>query len=61
VRVRLHLSRDGPRIVGDTNTTFAHTFRPTKVHIGREVEEIPPEVTVSVPGFPDRFVDCGFA
>jgi hypothetical protein len=47
-------------IIGDTNVTLRHTFRPRRVGHPPDVEQIPPVVTVAGPGFPDRVVDCGF-
>ena len=47
-------------VIGDTNRTFSHTFKTTKKRIGGQWEVIYPVVAVSVPGYPDMDVDCGF-
>lgn len=48
-------------VIGDTNQTFSHAFRPTRVRSGRnDVELVWPTVTVVVPNFPVVTVDCGF-
>jgi hypothetical protein len=47
-------------VIGATNTTFSHTFRPGRRRVGGEWEVVPPVVTVSVAGFPDLTVNCGF-
>jgi hypothetical protein len=48
-------------VIGDTNQSFSHNFRPTRVRNGRnDVELVWPAVTVVVPNFPVVPVDCGF-
>ncbi len=47
--------------IGNTNTTFSHTFKTTRKRIGGDWEVTYPAITVSVPGFPDVDVDCGWA
>ena len=47
-------------VIGDTNTTFSHNFKGTRKRIDGEWEVIYPVVTVSVPGYPEMDVDCGF-
>lgn len=53
------VKKDGT-VIGDTNTTFSHTFKTTRKRVEGEWEFIYPVVTVSVPGYPDLDVDCGF-
>jgi hypothetical protein len=53
--------KENGTIIGNTNQTFSRTFRATRVRVGRnDFDLISPTVTVSVPGFPDVTVDCGF-
>ena len=47
-------------VIGDTNTPFSHTFKTTRKRVGRDWEIVSPVVTVSVPGYPEMEVDCGF-
>lgn len=50
----------GGAVIGDTNTTFSHTFETTRERVDGQWKVIYPVVTVSVPGYPDMDVDCGF-
>jgi hypothetical protein len=53
------VKQDGA-VIGDTNTPFSHTFKTTRKRVGRDWEIVSPVVTVSVPGYPEMEVDCGF-
>ena len=47
-------------LIGSTNVQFSHTFKPTRKRVGLNWEITYPVVTVTVPGFAEVTVDCGF-
>src|SRR5882724_24082 len=53
------VKKDGA-VIGDTNTQLSHNFQTTRKRIDEVWEVISPVVTVSVPGYPEMDVDCGF-
>lgn len=52
--------KENGAVIGDTNVGFTHTFKPTRKRIGGQWETFSPVITVSVAGFADVDVDCGF-
>jgi hypothetical protein len=52
--------KENRTVIGQTNTAISHTFRATRKRLGDEWELVYPTVTVSVPGFPQTDVDCGW-
>jgi hypothetical protein len=52
--------KENRTVIGRTNTAISHTFRATRKRIGDDWELVYPTVTVSVPGFPETDVDCGW-
>jgi hypothetical protein len=47
-------------VIGNTNTTFTYTFKPTRRRLGGHWEVTPPVVTVTAPGYAPVDVGCGW-
>ncbi len=52
--------KENRTVIGRTNTAISHTFRATRKRIGGDWELVYPTVTISVPGFAESDVDCGW-
>jgi hypothetical protein len=50
--------KQGGAVIGDTNTTFSHNFHAHRVRVEGQWELIVAPVTVDLPGYAERMVDC---